>query len=71
MDESDKALMTRAWWYGALSKMDPKKFPKRPSLMWDKESDRQSAVTMANIALMWADNGEEFRKKLNNKMRMN
>lgn len=64
VSESDKAMLTAAWWQGALDKMDPKKFPKKPALLWDKDADRQSPIMLANIALMLASNGAEFRKTI-------
>lgn len=64
VSETDKARLTSAWWHAALSKADPKKFPKKPALLWDKEADRQSPIMIANIALMLASNGEEFRKTI-------
>lgn len=57
-------MLETSWWRAALDKIDPKKFPKKPSLLWDSEADRQSAKTMMHLALLLADNGDEFRKSL-------
>lgn len=63
--------MEEAWWHAVLQKCDPKKFPQKASLMWDKESDRQSPHHMAKIALMMATNGQEFAAQHNLKGLLN
>jgi hypothetical protein len=58
-------MLEAAWWHAALQRGDAKKFPQKPSLLWDKESDRQTPVMMAKLALMMASNGQEFAKEHN------
>lgn len=42
--------MTLSWYVGLLHHMHPKKFPKRPELLWDRDADAQSIEVMMAIA---------------------
>lgn len=56
-------MLEQAWWHTVLKNADPKKFPKKPVLLWDPDHDRQTPVHMANIIFAMASNGAEFSKK--------
>lgn len=43
--------------------MDPKKYPKKPALLWDEKADDQSPEAMLEIAFAMAANGKEFKKQ--------
>lgn len=60
-------MLERVWWQARLYHADPKKLPKRPELLWNPDADKQTPHQMLQIAMAWASNGEEIRKKLQKK----
>lgn len=63
LDERIRGELTRAWYFGMMFHMDPKKYPKKPDLLWNKDADVMSFEHMKAVALAWARNGQEFRNK--------
>lgn len=45
-----------------LGNIDPKKYPKRPDLLWNPNAGDQSVNTMIEIAKMWASNTNDVLK---------
>jgi hypothetical protein len=52
-----------------LAKSDPKKFPKKPELLWDKEADRMSEYALAASILAVYDPSGKFRREHNIKLK--
>ncbi len=60
MEERDKGMMSLAWWAGMMHHTDPKKYPKKPNLLWEDEPE----ITLEQwkvIAFAIADNAHEHR----------
>ena len=60
LEENTKGALTNAWYGGLMHHMDPKKFPKKPSQLWD-DGPEQTAAQMILLAKMWAKNGHKFK----------
>jgi hypothetical protein len=52
-----------------LSKSDPKKFPKKPDLLWDKDADRMTPHGIAASILAAYDPDGSFRRAHNIKLK--
>lgn len=50
-----------------MSRIDAKKFPKRPEQIWNPEAPDQTVDNMKMLALAWASNGPEIIKKMKQK----
>jgi hypothetical protein len=63
LDEKSKGEMEAAWRIGLMHHIDPKKYPKRPELLWNPSADEQTVEQMIALAKSWASNTKEVLKK--------
>lgn len=62
IEETTRRDLTRAWHIGLMHHTDPKKYPKRPEQLWNKNAGDQSVEVMKMLAIQWAENGHEARE---------